>query len=125
MYMYIMYITNGIDVAIVRNSLHFSVCLFIFDQVILAAELLKHAEDLIKYKIHPTSIIQGYRMACKLVTLALNTPCYIMYVYSVHLYLHAYYMYTLVSLLKGFLSYESNLCENCQFNCVIFPLVHL
>jgi T-complex protein 1 subunit alpha len=33
--------------------------------VILAAELLKHAEELIKYKIHPTSIIQGYRLACK------------------------------------------------------------
>ena len=34
-------------------------------QVILAAELLKHAEELIKYKIHPTSIISGYRLACK------------------------------------------------------------
>lgn len=33
--------------------------------VILAAELLRHAEELIKYKIHPTSIIQGYRLACK------------------------------------------------------------
>ncbi|XP_011403429.1 PREDICTED: T-complex protein 1 subunit alpha-like [Amphimedon queenslandica] len=33
--------------------------------VIIAAELLKHAEELIKFKIHPTSIIQGYRLACK------------------------------------------------------------
>ncbi len=36
-----------------------------FLQVILAAELLKHAEDLVKFKIHPTSIIAGYRLACK------------------------------------------------------------
>lgn len=35
--------------------------------VILAAELLKNAEDLVKSKIHPTSIISGYRLACKLV----------------------------------------------------------
>ena len=34
-------------------------------QVIVAAELLKHAEELVKYKIHPTSIIAGYRLACK------------------------------------------------------------
>lgn len=34
-------------------------------QVILAAELLKSAEELVKYKIHPTSIISGYRLACK------------------------------------------------------------
>ncbi|XP_028405075.1 T-complex protein 1 subunit alpha-like [Dendronephthya gigantea] len=33
--------------------------------VILAAELLKNAEDLVKAKIHPTSIISGYRLACK------------------------------------------------------------
>ena len=38
-------------------------------QVILAAELLKHAEELVKYKIHPTSIISGYRLACKFVTI--------------------------------------------------------
>lgn len=31
----------------------------------MAAELLKHAEDLIKFKIHPTSIIAGYRLACR------------------------------------------------------------
>lgn len=37
----------------------------LFFKVILAAELLKHAEDLVKYKIHPTSIIAGYRLACK------------------------------------------------------------
>jgi len=33
--------------------------------VIVAAELLRNAEDLVKQKIHPTSIISGYRMACK------------------------------------------------------------
>ena len=31
----------------------------------MAAELLKHAEELVKYKIHPTSVITGYRLACK------------------------------------------------------------
>ena len=36
-----------------------------FSQVIIAAELLKHAEELVSYKIHPTSIITGYRLACK------------------------------------------------------------
>ena len=33
--------------------------------VIVAAELLKQAEELVKNKIHPTSVISGYRMACK------------------------------------------------------------
>ncbi|XP_044757547.1 T-complex protein 1 subunit alpha [Coccinella septempunctata] len=33
--------------------------------VILAAELLKSAEELDKQKIHPTSTISGYRLACK------------------------------------------------------------
>ncbi|XP_060687586.1 T-complex protein 1 subunit alpha isoform X2 [Hemiscyllium ocellatum] len=33
--------------------------------VILAAELLKGADELVKQKIHPTSIIGGYRLACK------------------------------------------------------------
>lgn len=33
--------------------------------VIIAAELLKMASDLVKDKIHPTSIISGYRHACK------------------------------------------------------------
>eukprot|EP00040_Diaphanoeca_grandis_P021347 m.113690 g.113690 ORF g.113690 m.113690 type:complete len:552 (+) comp28290_c0_seq1:196-1851(+) len=33
--------------------------------VIIAAELLKMANDLVKDKIHPTSIISGYRHACK------------------------------------------------------------
>jgi T-complex protein 1 subunit alpha len=33
--------------------------------VIVAAELLKQAEDLVKNKIHPTSVISGYRLACK------------------------------------------------------------
>lgn len=33
--------------------------------VLIAAELLKNAEELVKSKIHPTSIISGYRLACK------------------------------------------------------------
>ncbi|XP_048006115.1 T-complex protein 1 subunit alpha [Leguminivora glycinivorella] len=33
--------------------------------VIIAAELLKNADELVKNKIHPTSIISGYRLACK------------------------------------------------------------
>ena len=34
----------------------------------MAAELLKHAEELVKYRIHPTSIISGYRLACRCVS---------------------------------------------------------
>ena len=33
--------------------------------VIIAAELLKKANELVKNKIHPTSIISGYRLASK------------------------------------------------------------
>lgn len=33
--------------------------------VILAAEFLKRANDLVKNKIHPTSIILGYRLALR------------------------------------------------------------
>lgn len=33
--------------------------------VIVAAELLKNADELVKQKIHPTSIISGYKLACK------------------------------------------------------------
>jgi len=33
--------------------------------VIIAAELLKRANELVKTKIHPTTIITGYRLACK------------------------------------------------------------
>jgi len=33
--------------------------------VIIAAELLKNANNLIKHKLHPTSIISGYRLACR------------------------------------------------------------
>lgn len=33
--------------------------------MIIAAELLKNADELVKAKIHPTSIIGGYRLACK------------------------------------------------------------
>jgi T-complex protein 1 subunit alpha len=33
--------------------------------VIVAAELLKRANELVKKKIHPTTVISGYRLACK------------------------------------------------------------
>lgn len=33
--------------------------------VIVAAELLKRANDLIRTKIHPTSIMSGYKLAMK------------------------------------------------------------
>ncbi|XP_053211932.1 T-complex protein 1 subunit alpha-like [Panonychus citri] len=33
--------------------------------VLMAAELLKNADELVSSKIHPTSIISGYRLACK------------------------------------------------------------
>lgn len=33
--------------------------------VLIAAELLKNAQELVQNKIHPTSIISGYRLACK------------------------------------------------------------
>lgn len=33
--------------------------------VVLAGELLKRANELVKKKIHPTTIIAGYRLACK------------------------------------------------------------
>ncbi|XP_004636643.1 T-complex protein 1 subunit alpha [Octodon degus] len=33
--------------------------------VIIAAELLKNADELVKQKIHPTSVISGYWLACK------------------------------------------------------------
>ncbi len=33
--------------------------------MIIAAELLKVSDDLVKSKIHPTTIISGYRLACK------------------------------------------------------------
>merc|ERR1712167_297544 len=33
--------------------------------VIVAAELLKRASDLMKFKIHPTSIISGFRLAMR------------------------------------------------------------
>lgn len=31
----------------------------------IAAELLRNADELVQNKIHPTSIISGYRLACK------------------------------------------------------------
>ena len=33
--------------------------------VILAAEFLRGANELVRQKIHPTSIISGFRLACK------------------------------------------------------------
>ncbi|GJJ12195.1 T-complex protein 1 subunit alpha [Clathrus columnatus] len=33
--------------------------------VIIAAELLRRANDLVKSKIHPTTVITGYRLACR------------------------------------------------------------
>jgi len=33
--------------------------------VIIAAELLRRGNELVKQKIHPTSIIAGYRLAAK------------------------------------------------------------
>ena len=46
--------------------------------VILAAELLKRANDLVRNKIHPTSIISGYRLAmkeaCKYIEDKMATP---------------------------------------------------
>jgi T-complex protein 1 subunit alpha len=33
--------------------------------VIMAAELLRRANELVKNKIHPTTVITGYRLACK------------------------------------------------------------
>uniref|UniRef100_A0A2K6D3E2 T-complex protein 1 subunit alpha n=1 Tax=Macaca nemestrina TaxID=9545 RepID=A0A2K6D3E2_MACNE len=39
--------------------------------VITAAELLKNADELVRQKIHPTSVISGYRLACK------EAVCYI------------------------------------------------
>jgi len=33
--------------------------------VIIAAELLRRANELVKHKIHPTSIIAGFRLACR------------------------------------------------------------
>ncbi len=38
---------------------------FIFQKVIIAAELLKNADQLVQQKIHPTSVISGYKLACK------------------------------------------------------------
>lgn len=38
-------------------------------QVIIAAELLKNADELVKQKIHPTTVIAGFRLACKYVKL--------------------------------------------------------
>jgi len=33
--------------------------------VLIAAELLRNADELIKQKVHPTTIINGYKLACK------------------------------------------------------------
>ncbi|KAL4828689.1 hypothetical protein H8958_015525 [Nasalis larvatus] len=39
--------------------------------VIIAAKLLKNTDELVRQKIHPTSVISGYRLACK------EAVCYI------------------------------------------------
>lgn len=31
----------------------------------MAAELLKSADELVKQQVHPTTVINGYRLACK------------------------------------------------------------
>ena len=41
--------------------------------MIVAAELLKRANELVRNKIHPTSIISGYRLAMREVRLGHNT----------------------------------------------------
>lgn len=33
--------------------------------VIIAAELLRRANELVKHRIHPTTVITGYRLACR------------------------------------------------------------
>lgn len=33
--------------------------------VIIAAELLRRANELVKTRIHPTTVINGYRLACR------------------------------------------------------------
>lgn len=33
--------------------------------VLLASELLRRANELVRNKIHPTTVITGYRLACK------------------------------------------------------------
>ena len=33
--------------------------------VIIAAELLRRANELVKARLHPTTIINGYRLACR------------------------------------------------------------
>lgn len=40
--------------------------------VIIAAELLKNADELVRQKIHPTSVISGYRLACKYVNTCIS-----------------------------------------------------
>ena len=43
--------------------------------VIIAAELLKNADELVKQKIHPTSIIAGYKVACKEAVKYIQVSC--------------------------------------------------
>lgn len=43
--------------------------------VIVAAELLKNADELVQQKIHPTSVISGYRLACKWVFFSIKMLC--------------------------------------------------
>ena len=58
--------------------------------VIIAAELLKNADELVRQKIHPTSVISGYRLACKYVDELslffnkLNCDIFLAYVFMSH-----------------------------------------
>ena len=54
-----------IDVVIFAIVIDVIFAFVIFAVVIFAAELLKGAEELVRQKIHPNSIIAGYTLACK------------------------------------------------------------
>ena len=56
---------KGKDCGYCSISIGIIFCIITARQVIIAAELLKNANNLIKHKLHPTSIISGYRLACR------------------------------------------------------------
>lgn len=45
--------------------------------VLVAAELLKAADELVKQKLHPTTVINGYRLACKEAVRYMNVCCFL------------------------------------------------
>lgn len=55
--------------------------------VIVAAELLKNADELVKQKIHPTSIMAGYRLACKEAVKYIQVQNNIVYMGQIYSYL--------------------------------------